>query len=1176
MAVANIRALTTKNRTSGKRGVFYLSSPADARVVMVPDDNNFYIYYSPSIGSPWTLVQTVAHDLTTTDSFVFAANVDASNHLHVAWRTHNLNVKYAYFTFTGTTYNAPTLRTLNSGTGDAPDSIDLDCPGSAGKDKYAVVTAHYGASGSLTTFIRCFVVDNPGAAVYTYTSANVTTRTSGTIDHQMPDITVQCDKTTDPTTGSQFVFALVHTQSAGTTDQGDIARTFKFDTASHAITELATKTIPSAGHAYGRRKYYMSNKEASTTYYVACNGVPSFTAAFSFSVHTTTGAITMIAPYATSTANEQGTWRMGTTRVPFGWAMSADRLISIGGTVFTAYTSGFPVFNADGTISFYDGHNAWDAQPAPGYHLTGVVGGSARYQHPNITFLRFYNASTGSNFRVDVCRLAAPLAPTNKKPVGGTVIPTSFPTVEARYNLVDIGAKVRYKMGWQFSQDAGFSTFTEVVQDDTFYGRPYNTAQADVRTSAIFTGTRLATGVWYIRPFTVDEVGNRSPNGTSVSVTILHAPSASDLQPTNDDILVYLAGGNIFSWTFSDPSPGDVQTAYQIVVKRASDDASVADSGIVASTSPAGSVVIPSAQKGVELYWVLTVFDTDGTPSTASPQQLFFVSDPPAPTITSPTNGSSITTGQPVINWTSGVAGSKTQTSFRVVITQNVNTIWDSQEVYGTGSSIQVPAGLLHNLNSYTLRITITDNLGQQGTVIGGFKTSYVVPAGVGNLDVYSYEFDRKGFMHIGWDSSSIDADFTSWYLYRQGVGDALPTLLASFRDVRPTYGFRDYSAKANTTYSYWITQVVNRSGDLVESGITRKVTVVTPGTQYWLLDSLNIISPVPLLNVTGDSWTDEHEENVTNLIGRGRHVDIGERWGVDGSLDIRYRDRYMGYDKGNNWCPNANMQYSADGQTPDGWSSIGSLSGNPYSSYYDTYYEPAPHGKANVWAFSIDSLTSSAGHYVSIITPTTYVADTDMAVNSKVCAAIYLATPPSYTPGITTAFAYIFYDVTGAIISSGTLFNTLFDTYEPPGADASNFGNWKRYGTATSIPTGTVGMKFAWYIFSNVTGPLTFYAAAASINGGLTPNRYFDGDCLGCTYTTAPGSASYSSGLYSARDQRHDVEEMKNLDRPVYLRNPFGDIYLASVGDQANTRIAGTGNRDIEDSSMPYREVVF
>ena len=107
------------------------------------------------------------------------------------------------------------------------------------------------------------------------------------------------------------------------------------------------------------------------------------------------------------------------------------------------------------------------------------------------------------------------------------------------------------------------------------------------------------------------------------------------------------------------------------------------------------------------------------------------------------------------------------------------------------------------------------------------------------------------------------------------------------------TYSIRDYLAPANYKVTYIIHQLANRAGFEVESENTNGATVIPLTDTYWLIDNSNpdAVSILKLWVVTSDSFTDEQEESVYNVIGRGRHVDKGEYFGPSGTITLQVRN---------------------------------------------------------------------------------------------------------------------------------------------------------------------------------------------------------------------------------------------------------------------------------------------
>jgi hypothetical protein len=84
---------------------------------------------------------------------------------------------------------------------------------------------------------------------------------------------------------------------------------------------------------------------------------------------------------------------------------------------------------------------------------------------------------------------------------------------------------------------------------------------------------------------------------------------------------------------------------------------------------------------------------------------------------------------------------------------------------------------------------------------------------------------------------------------------------------------------------------------------------------------------------------------------------------------------------------------------------------------------------------------------------------------------------------------------------------------------------------------------------------------------------RYVEkGDELGVRGTLEMKIRSY--GNVSPRMKRRLLLLFKQTYSVGYLRNPFGDIYKVYVGDMSVSRLAGVGESEFCDVSIPYTEV--
>jgi hypothetical protein len=252
-------------------------------------------------------------------------------------------------------------------------------------------------------------------------------------------------------------------------------------------------------------------------------------------------------------------------------------------------------------------------------------------------------------------------APSVLTPSAGSTVTTNTPTLGL--SLPNSGT-ARQRAEWQLSTSSDFATNLRVITEPV----------ADLKASGFTTevvplASKLFQTTWYMRGRTLDESDPPIPSPWSAvqQFTVSHAPSATPVSPSAGSTLAWSAFGSTISWNFSDPSPDDSQSAYQVVVTDAATGASVADTGKVASLARTANVVIPSSKKNAQLSWRVRVWDTDNVVGNYSTATIFTVADAPTVTVTTMTT---VTTSSPLIsfNFTPVVAPLAT---YRVTITRD-------------------------------------------------------------------------------------------------------------------------------------------------------------------------------------------------------------------------------------------------------------------------------------------------------------------------------------------------------------------------------------------------------------------------------------------------------------------------------------------------------------------------
>jgi hypothetical protein len=483
--------------------------------------------------------------------------------------------------------------------------------------------------------------------------------------------------------------------------------------------------------------------------------------------------------------------------------------------------------------------------------------------------------------------MAAPPTPTSITPATGSTITTSVPTLGA---VIQAASESRLSRAqWQFATDSGFTanikTVTEAVGDQRISGSTLE---------VVPLASKLFQSLWYMRCRAVDQYGQLGSYSASQTFTVVHLPVASPSAPISDAKVLY-ATNTTFSWSFSDPYSSDVQTAYQVIVERNDTNAVVFDTGKVSTATHSGTIASASLLKDVKLRWKVRVWDVDNVAGLYSPYQLFTLSDLPVVTITSPTNAQQIGTGQPTITWTNDAP--TVQASRRVVIrrvSDNV-IVHDSGTAASTALSYTTPVTVLANSVNYTVTVTVTDTNGMVGSSAArAFSTLYVTPAFV----VFSVDpalYEDSGYINVSWATQIPDSFFIDWRVYRRLAG-VLPWTLQTVITDPSVVTYHDWTAGANLSYEYAVTQTAGRSGLVLESYIDwTPNTYLASGTHYWLINPFDETDNLKIDQVTADSFTDDYEEAEFIIIGRGRKKNLGTRHGYTGTLTAQFRDNSSG-----------------------------------------------------------------------------------------------------------------------------------------------------------------------------------------------------------------------------------------------------------------------------------------
>ena len=1229
--------------TTLKRTVGVLSD--GSVVMMVPDLNQTGVsgdggdntgipkihFYHSTDRVNWTLKNTI--NLPAAAPGVVASMVvDSGNNIHLVYKgNNNLTIWYVKgtwaagpaWTFPAATSVATALTGYNS-----MSLLDIDTMGNS-TDAVVIGSYWYQSTGAKKTAFQSYARATTGGAWVAH--APVVAINGDMQLGYTDDLTISGDNIggLNGTTG-YFSWYVTRKGSSGT-DFGDLLYVTAVNTTTGAfVSQKVAQSGIYKGSGGGYRKFWLFNTAANTwTLAGVVDGLDFRTGVYRFSYNRSTQAVTSITPVTTSAGRAPATAQARGSAGSFAWSRTNAHnwaAVAYNGNdevFFFVNGGGQAVLAASaisgGTVKDDAGYHRWDN----GY---GYPGGTwdtdGKFKAPTVAPLRwihsgatrnlstsaidvllFHNregSGTPQSWNMESRSLRLPLAPDGITPSVNSTVTTDRPTVGANIRLPSYYPQMRVKSQWQIASDAGFTTNLKTITESdsdfeaaTATSSPYNgTAKHTEVLAAIY---ELTQGTWYIRARTQDYSGNFGPYSSSNTFTITHPPVAADMYPNAGVVFLYAGVGNVtFTWKFTDPSPYDSQTAYQVTVEDASNGTVLVDSGKVLTSSKSATLAIPVGGKDIELRWKVRLWDSDDVVGPDSSYQAFYVADPPAPVINSPANAAVLSTGTPTVTWTPGIGGSKSQARYRVLVTQGVNVLYNSQWIDSNATSHTIPVGYLGNSQSYTFRVEVQDTLTLQGFAEITVSTDWVEPVGpANNWAVYLNEYAKRGFVYITWTDANMDPDFSSWNVYRRQRGDSAWTQIATVSSGAGRYAHRDYLVGNGRTYEYTITQMVNRFGDLVESIPTKIVRVQPDGDNYWLIDPVVPSQSIPLYTVVDDPFQEEYEQETIHIIGAGRHVEYGDRLGYAGSLASQLRDKFVSGIARENYVLNPALSYqSTNGAIPDRWTfaSTGNI-GNVTMGYYEVE-NPSPSGKTPYRVYS-DALGNTSNDNIRLqqnINGSDF-PDKMKVAGTQVVLSVWIAMSP-LNADKKYQLSLQWMDPSGTLLTpqaNSPFLDAILDaveTYIPSGGPDAGSGNsteiWRRLSFTTTVPVSGTGVGGV-AIRIRIAGAGGSAASPGElIFGGVqletTPlTAYFDGDQLGGSWSGQPYlSYSYGNGYYTARQQRQALERIKAQKTWVYLRNPFGDIWKVAPGNISVKRLAGVGKSEFVDVSIPYEEVGF
>lgn len=516
-------------------------------------------------------------------------------------------------------------------------------------------------------------------------------------------------------------------------------------------------------------------------------------------------------------------------------------------------------------------------------------------------------------------------APSNLQPPDLGSVLTGFP---------DLSAYVAYGTGG--ASETVYVTF-QIASNNTFTTAVQSVTTADLyvsgQTARGSLSTRLAPATWYFRARSTDQAGVNSAWSPTQSFAVAHQAFTSSHVPGNGDRVAYGNGTIRFSWLFENQDPAETQSAFQVRAYRASNDTVLFDTGKITSTAQFRDQAIAVGDQSGYYYWQVKVWDSYDGASVWSTPIMFQLSREPTVAIVAPTMNGTVNVPNPTFVWQflSGNASPATYTSvdtaygsytaldtaqstyagllgispdqanqaaYKVVVTAGTVKVWDTGWVVSSAAQYTVPTNILVLNQNYEVTVWVRDSGGFEGASPASvFHAQWIGPDAPLEVVVDSSQTDTVGAVQIAWNAATYDPSFVEWRVYRRKVDLATGAPIGLWELVGTSTqqtgrGFvLDYLFEPNALYQYAAVQAAYRYyNDVIES-VYNYVLVTPTSTHYWLICPDNIDLNVRLSSVAADTYTEEYESAEFHVINRGRRVEVGTRYGFNGSLTVNLRD---------------------------------------------------------------------------------------------------------------------------------------------------------------------------------------------------------------------------------------------------------------------------------------------
>lgn len=516
-------------------------------------------------------------------------------------------------------------------------------------------------------------------------------------------------------------------------------------------------------------------------------------------------------------------------------------------------------------------------------------------------------------------------APSNLQPPTLGSVLTGFPELSAYVAYGAGGASESVFVTFQVASDSGFTTLLQSVTDPELH--------VSGQTARGSLTTRLAPGTWYFRARSTDQSGTNSAWTTTQTFVVAHKAFTSNQTPASGQRVAYGTGVVRFAWTFEDQDPTDTQSAFQVRAYKASNDASLFDTGKITSTAQFRDQTIAPADQNGYYYWQVKVWDFYDQPSEWSTPIMFQLSREPTVAILTPTMNSTFSVPNPTFQWQflSGNASPATyasvdsayatytaldtaqttyegllgvspdqanQVAYKLVVKAGLVTVYDTGWITSAAATHTPPSNILQLNTTYEVTVWVRDSGSYEGASPPiTFTAQWDGPDAPIEVQVDTSATDIIGAVQVSWNAETYDPSFVEWRTYRRkvdlvtGLPIGLWELVGTTQERTGRAFVLDYLFEPGALYQYAAVQAAYRYYDDVIESAFNGILATPTSNYYWMICPDDTSLNVRLSSVAGDSFTEEYESAEFRIINRGRRVEVGTRYGYSGTLTVNLRD---------------------------------------------------------------------------------------------------------------------------------------------------------------------------------------------------------------------------------------------------------------------------------------------